>query len=631
MLKMRTLWILLLAFPLDAAAQTLHDTSPSGQTGQQVYGSYFSAEVDAVSLYNGNVNINLPLFSLGGRELPVGVSVSYNSLMWASAYCGGTPCARYTGGWRVVTPFPTESLSLYKTYAGCDYISGQYRPRFTMNAFWIDGAGTKHRYTTSAHGTSGLWWLSGCVGGLTEPGFDSLTLNSLDSDGSFIYTGEHESNGTIPAYMQSRDGSTRYFRTTANSSYVPHDIVTANGNTLVQGSNGLPTQDTLGRTVQFECVSPCSGSDIQHRYKIYDSNGTLQTYKIQFQALNLEPNPINSSPYAMENLISWIELPNGKRYTFDYNATFGFVEKVTLPSGGYVRYVYGHPSYGFTKDYQYATQRIVSSDGTSGSEKTWTYSGFQQSGYNSPASITVTHPEGNKDLHHFSVTGTEYETQWQTSAGAPLKTVQISWEQSAVEANGQPNNPKVTTTTTIMGDGAISRKQIAYDSDNRPTQEKVYEWGTGQTLVLQKDITYTTISGIHRRVASETLTATNPANDSWTTQGKTEYFYDDYSLTDRGSGVPNHTHSTTASGLRCAPARMIFNRRSIKKLRFQVRANTGRGNLTKVRKYKDASNYLETQMKYDNLGNLIETIDPLSHSTTIDFTRGGEFIGFLEP
>jgi hypothetical protein len=101
------------------------------------------------------------------------------------------------------------------------------------------------------------------------------------------------------------------------------------------------------------------------------------------------------------------------------------------------------------------------------------------------------------------------------------------------------------------------------------------------------------IASSFKRVASKTLTAINPATGSSAAQGKTEYSYDDYSVTDRGTGVPNHTHSTTA---------------------------TGRGNLTKTRVYKDASNYLETQMKYDNLGNLIETIDPLSHSTTIDFT-----------
>jgi hypothetical protein len=144
-----------------------------------------------------------------------------------------------------------------------------------------------------------------------------------------------------------------------------------------------------------------------------------------------------------------------------------------------------------------------------------------------------------------------------------------------------------------MLDGAKSKKEITYDSGNYPTQEKTYEWTTSSTytLVLQKDITYTT-SGI-KKVASDTITAYNPANDSWTTQGKTEYSYDDFSVTDRGTSVPNNTHSTSASG---------------------------RGNLTKVKKYKDSSNYLETQMHYDNLGNLIETDDPLSHATTVDFT-----------
>ena len=36
-----------------------------------------------------------------------------------------------------------------------------------------------------------------------------------------------------------------------------------------------------------------------------------------------------------------IDLPNGQKYTFQYESTYGKVAKITFPDGGYVRYVWG--------------------------------------------------------------------------------------------------------------------------------------------------------------------------------------------------------------------------------------------------------------------------------------------------
>jgi hypothetical protein len=72
-------------------------------------------------------------------------------------------------------------------------------------------------------------------------------------------------------------------------------------------------------------------------------------------------------------------------------------------------------------------------------------------------------------------------------------------------------------------------------------------------------------------------------------QGKKLFYYDEGSLTTRSS-VPNHNGNTST---------------------------TARGNLTRVRIYKDATNYVETKMEYDSVGNVIKTIDPLDHPTTV--------------
>jgi hypothetical protein len=75
---------IVLAGTWKASAQTNYDTSPSAQTGVQVYGSYFATDIDTIGLFNGNLHLSIPLFSLPGRELPYGLSLVYNAQKWES-------------------------------------------------------------------------------------------------------------------------------------------------------------------------------------------------------------------------------------------------------------------------------------------------------------------------------------------------------------------------------------------------------------------------------------------------------------------------------------------------------------------------------------------------------------------
>src|SRR5438094_4337709 len=82
-----------------------YDTSPNGQTGQQVFGSYFSSDLDTIGPYNGNVLLQISLINLPGREIPMRVGISYNSQEWDQVDCGGVACGEYTGGWRLTDTF----------------------------------------------------------------------------------------------------------------------------------------------------------------------------------------------------------------------------------------------------------------------------------------------------------------------------------------------------------------------------------------------------------------------------------------------------------------------------------------------------------------------------------------------
>jgi RHS repeat-associated protein len=55
----------------------------------------------------------------------------------------------------------------------------------------------------------------------------------------------------------------------------------------------------------------------------------------------LDSNNWGSGTSVALPVINEIDLPNGQKYTFQYESVYGKVEKITFPDGGYVRYVWG--------------------------------------------------------------------------------------------------------------------------------------------------------------------------------------------------------------------------------------------------------------------------------------------------
>jgi RHS repeat-associated protein len=572
--------LMMAAAPL-SFGQAQYDTAPQAQTGEQVYGSYFKSELDSIGIFNGNLSMSISLFSLPGREIPMKVGFTYNSQKWEAQSCddgaGPYDCGYYTGGWQL-------DLSPY----------GQMPTLYNGSIYWIDGSGTKRRY-----------YSNGTIS-------DNQSIPSADSDGTVFFTGTYWSTGDgSSAYISFPDGSRRYM------SVLPA-FATANGNTISPQVNGcsqmftcgLPTEDTLGRTIQ---TSNGSNSVL---YKITDSTGTLQTYTVGYTFQNdcdpfyeyvwWWPTWQGCWHYVSHQKISSITLPNGKSYLFEYDSShnngLGFMTKVTLPSGAYMRYIYAAPPSGtWPAYYDEVVQRFVSLDGTLNGEKTWSYSGYAGAGGGPTArTVTVTSPVGDKVVHQLNAQGLETQTQWQTSTGTTLKTVTSSWTQASVLSNGQPQNPQVNTITTILDGGEASQQTLTYDANMNVTQEKVTDWqwaATGPATIAEKDVTYTTIAVPNvtnvTRKSSEILTAIDPATGNFVQQGRTDYAYDEYSFMYTRSGVPSSTPPSSSSNL---------------------------GNLTTTKRYKDASNFVSEHRHYDNLGNVVQKTDALNNTVNIDFT-----------
>lgn len=619
---------LLVLLPAAAIAQTTIDTAPPAQTGQQVYGSYFSSDVDTVGLYNGNLMLNIGLFSLPGREIPLGLSLSYNNqkyqtLWWSDGSAGFVVDAYtiYTGGWRIANPFGDDlQVGVNTSDLGWDEVDTCFWTG-TFVAVWIDAVGTKHTYTKD----DGFMWACSEEPELPAELFDygnytEMLLDSVDGDRSQVFFGM---GGTPGAQIAFADGSFLTFTYTGGN-YKSAKWISRNGNYLEKATNGskLPTQDTLGRTIGYTAGS-WSGGYLSDVYTIVDSSGTNRSYTITYKTMTVF-SAVNTPHYdttmgSTKNLISSITLPNGKQWLFEYVHNQGFLTKVTLPSGAYIKYAYVNqgtygmgwstgytPNYGASRADDYIVERRVSADGTSGGEKVWTYT-RSQNYVNSTCCFTmmVASPEGSAVEHIFNYQGEEATTKWRVSpTGSVLKTVTNNWVNTSVASNEQPYDPHVTSVTTTLDSGLASTKTINRDSNKNLDYEQTTAYGSS-TVVAKKSYTYTSLSLLYGSTpyytrylpASETLYGLDPSTSSTTLvqYGYKTYAYDgDSSFGTTHSSVTNHTGSTTASG---------------------------RGNLTSVKVYSDSTHYLETQTHYDNLGNVISTTDPLGHSTTTSYAN----------
>jgi hypothetical protein len=201
-----------------------------------------------------------------------------------------------------------------------------------------------------------------------------------------------------------------------------------NGNTLTfdgSGNSGVlpaPTEDPP--CSPLPSVQGAQGWATQY-FCYVDSNGVTQNVRVDWTYLTPSPSfPTTTSPvwgyqsfiqypsYGL-NVVSKITLPNNLAYTFSYDPAFGVLTKVTLPTGGYIRYSWGaiaqrrsivQPYSGSASYYAdqavdvlVLTSRSESEDGVN--EHTWTYS--YGGSWNTGWTTTITDPFGDQEVHTF--------------------------------------------------------------------------------------------------------------------------------------------------------------------------------------------------------------------------------------
>ena len=290
---------------------------------------------ESVGLANGNLNIQLPVFSLKSRGGTTrNFSIIYNSSMWSTTLTG-VP-ATYNE-WIMTSPADVSAIA----------------PGWQINFPSASGRGTVDK------GDGALVTFPGLV--IPNTTWNFATQGPVPSLNLDAWYQEDNNTGTFRYVF--REGS-QLFNQTEYS--VPPDlpVVDRNGN-RVDLLTTFNTDGTVARTLIDEIARSVT-INIGPHVHLGTSSGTI-TYKDsngqteQVQLIFGQPgaidtsapvfvNPNNNvlnphisesySPFTTDDsILTSVILPSGGTYTFHYNSYYE-IDKITYPDGGYTRYDY---------------------------------------------------------------------------------------------------------------------------------------------------------------------------------------------------------------------------------------------------------------------------------------------------
>jgi YD repeat-containing protein len=548
-----------------------------------------------VNLSNGNFHIEIPIQTLKERN---GGNLTEKLIYDSSFYYLWSPDGtgqvmdfmdEYGGaGWRfVVSPSASaldsmSNVNYSATSVQCD--GGSSAEEEYQDWQYIDSSGTAHNF-------SGIITEYTYNPGLGDDCFDveSGTGYALDGSGYYISI----SNYFEPiVYDQHGNEVFSYSPTTGLSTWTD-----TNGNTI-------STQDELGRTTPMFLPSGFSTS----------------TDYIQVGIPLGEP-PLFYGYAGPLPVLTNINLPNGKTYTFSYDAGgsghTGVMTGMTLPNGGTISfqsivpepggslnptlYHLTTPDGATSFDYSNLPTVVVTTPNGSQSTITTSYGGSWTD--NCPI-VPVTYPPG-------AITNISQSTYTGTATGTPLKSVNMQLDgfkrvtSVSTSLNGgspqttnyqyhcvpEPNQPDGSATNPIPSSLISSKQELDYSGNVVRETDVVYNPASQYISAHIGDLpSQVTVYGYGGYAGGSAPIA------------QTIYSYDGNSLfTTSGS---SNTSLTGVAGYNTAFSGV-----------------TARGNLTSVSQMVSPSQFITTKTNYYNiLGELVQSVDGDNNSTYYDYT-----------
>lgn len=327
---------------------------------------YIHAPLETVNPANGSISIRIPVRMPSGRELTFPFSFAYDSngadvladdqagrLEWLLA---GSLTSQ--GGWSNTAPLLSVQQVAYtvpgieidgtQTTQGCGVL---------VNYVLQDPTGNRHDLDLSIYGTQPPNNGGDCQKGGSNP--ETVTQGGLAP--LFATTTSSSSPGTTPLTVNpvtvtDANGTVYQFPNMSppgtgggSLTWMPTSVTDRNGNFITihppTGSSSVFSYtDTLGRTVLSDSgfgISPESVTvaGLSSAYTVTWTTLPTPTFTATITSFG---TPACQTPTQVaRTVVSAITLPNGKQFTFGYDTTYGLLNKITYPSGGYVRYVWG--------------------------------------------------------------------------------------------------------------------------------------------------------------------------------------------------------------------------------------------------------------------------------------------------
>ncbi len=391
--------------------------------------------------------------------------------------------------------------------------------------------------------------------------------------------------------------------------------------------SGVPTScsDTLNRQITFTPDANGLLSSISY----VDSSGAARSITFHYTQFTVnypfsESNPVCNwrgfTPVSVPLLTS-ITLANGLSYNFQYlvnsdGSTTVEITKITLPTGGYIRYDYtsapvstvNRCSFGVGNGQnRVVAHRFISPDGTAPSEQKWTYA-FTTDGIST--FTTVTDPlNGTRAYTHPVGSSLATRADFRDAKGTLLKSLvgEVESAPGATEyfyGSAAYTNVRYKTLTTILSDtNQQSKTTFTYGTFNNVTEKDETDWGAGAPGTAIRKSTFTYLNDFNSAYAADNVHILDrlrvqticDGGGTFCSQSTTDY--DTTAIASTGSNpVVSHDYTNYPS------------------------TNTLRGNPTVISRVINTGGNAVTTNTYNDVGNLTTTTDPNGNLTTFLYT-----------
>jgi YD repeat-containing protein len=681
-------WLAYVIFATACAAQIPSETDTTSTPVPHAGHDYIQGMSETVNPANGSLSIRIGVPMPPGRGLTVPFSFAYDSngsVYLGTPLCPGcsvppsgvhwltTNAILSSGGWSYSVPMLSVQNDTYAVqYTLPNEQEGTFvcqgRDNFVMQdengnrrnlglAYYDansqcssnnDGAGTSNNVLTALYGsllstTTGTW-----EGTLSNAPWKVNPVTVTDGDGKSYYFGPAQAPGT-----QTFCGSTACTATT----YPASSISDRNGNTLgitfstsSEGTPNIAYTDSIGRPVLSIPTFGASPDNIA----VYGFSSGFQVnwttvtpnFSITMTAAPVSSNQSCAAPGAQPSVpaVSSITLPNGQSYTFDYsNNPYGMVDKITYPTGGYVRYVWG-----LNSQSEYGQWDIVTSQEVNGTPVP-VVTGFCAYYYDTPAvlqrfvSFDGVHEVLEQAFQYYPLTvwGTGSNgigpNQW-TQKTTTVTTMDLSrntqyqttYTYGPVYADIQPGFHITNPPPQIPVESQI----LYYDTNGALLETVNKQWGNERIIKQQQTVlangqTSETDWQYYPTTSFYSSTALADVNYEPTTEME-QYRYDyDYGSGGRGTllretYIPSYDSSFTfAQNILDKPNSVEVLGGGGNFLAERAYSYDGNGNLKSRSDWLNSSGsqVLTTSHNYDAYGNMISTSDPAGNTANYSYTN----------